>query len=156
MDLHQDIPVTNPKDNNVSPEERHKWRMPELPLAPKGSSRYIPASVQKLVYGSKTARVGTSPNPLDRHYELISSSEEAHGARKDRGTFEELDTHVLQRTSPTDKSLVEKPNNGIRGSEEEVSPMQGQHTSGSSPSIHQQKSASTSTKHAQANPKDQS
>ncbi|MBW0559722.1 hypothetical protein O181_099437 [Austropuccinia psidii MF-1] len=72
-----------------------------------GSSRDIPVSVQKLVYGSKTAQVGTSPKSLDRHHELISSSEEVHGATKDRGTPEGLDTHVLQRTSPTDKCLVE-------------------------------------------------
>ncbi|MBW0566159.1 hypothetical protein O181_105874 [Austropuccinia psidii MF-1] len=64
--------------------------------------------MEKLVYGRKTARVGTSPKSLARHHERISSSEEIHGARKDRGTSEGLDTHVLQRTSPTDKSLVEK------------------------------------------------
>ncbi|MBW0586312.1 hypothetical protein O181_126027 [Austropuccinia psidii MF-1] len=123
---------------------------------PTGSSRDIPVSVQELVYGSKAARVGTSPKSLDRHHELISSSEEVHGARKDRGTSEGLDTNVLQRTSPTDKSLVEKPKHVIGGSEEEVVPKQGQHPSGSSPSIHQQNSASTSSKQAQANPKDQS
>ncbi|MBW0545461.1 hypothetical protein O181_085176 [Austropuccinia psidii MF-1] len=69
-------------------------------------SRDIPVPVQELVYGRKAARVGTSPKSLDRHHELISSIEEVHGARKDRGTSEELDTHVLQRTTPTDKSLV--------------------------------------------------
>ncbi|MBW0516460.1 hypothetical protein O181_056175 [Austropuccinia psidii MF-1] len=52
-----------------------------------GNNRDIPVSVQELVYGSKTARVGTSPKSLDRHHELISSGEEVHGARKDRGTF---------------------------------------------------------------------
>ncbi|MBW0546276.1 hypothetical protein O181_085991 [Austropuccinia psidii MF-1] len=73
-----------------------------------GNNRDIPVSVQELVYGSIKARVGTSPKSLDRHHELISSSEEVHGARKDRGTSEGLETHVLQRKSPTDKSLVEK------------------------------------------------
>ncbi|MBW0590224.1 hypothetical protein O181_129939 [Austropuccinia psidii MF-1] len=73
---------------------------------PTGSSRDIPVSLQELVYGSKTARVGTSPKSFDRHHELISSSEEVHGARKDRGTSEGLDTHVLQRTSPTDKNWL--------------------------------------------------
>ncbi|MBW0591797.1 hypothetical protein O181_131512 [Austropuccinia psidii MF-1] len=82
---------------------------------PTGSSRDIPVSVQELAYGSKTARGGTSPKSLDRHHELISSSEEVRGARKDRGTSEALDTHVLQRTSPTDKSLFEKPKHVIRG-----------------------------------------
>ncbi|MBW0570446.1 hypothetical protein O181_110161 [Austropuccinia psidii MF-1] len=71
------------------------------------------------------------------------------GPKKDRGTSEGLDTHVLQRTSPTDKSLVEKPKHVIRGSEE-VGPRQGQHHCGSSPSIHQKKYASTSAKQAQA------
>ncbi|MBW0585094.1 hypothetical protein O181_124809 [Austropuccinia psidii MF-1] len=123
---------------------------------PTGSSRGIPVSVQELVYGIKTARVGTSPKSLDRHHDLISSSEEAHGSREDRGTSEGLETHLFQRTSPTDESLVEKPKHVIRGSEEEVVPRQGQHPSGSSPSIHQQKSASTGAKQAQANPKDQS
>ncbi|MBW0536777.1 hypothetical protein O181_076492 [Austropuccinia psidii MF-1] len=121
---------------------------------PTGSSRDIPLSVQKLVYGSKTAQVETSPKSLDRHHELIYSSEEVHGARKDRGTSEGLDTHVFQRKGPTDKSLVEKPKHVIRGSEEEVCPRQGKHTSGSSPSIHQQKSSLTSAKQAQENPKD--
>ncbi|MBW0588033.1 hypothetical protein O181_127748, partial [Austropuccinia psidii MF-1] len=76
---------------------------------PTGSSGDLPVSVQELVYGRTTARVGTSPKSLDRHNELLSSSEEVHGARKDRRTSEGLDTNVLQRTSPTDKSLVEKP-----------------------------------------------
>ncbi|MBW0522018.1 hypothetical protein O181_061733 [Austropuccinia psidii MF-1] len=35
MDLDQDIQVINPKDTNVIPEERHKWKMPELPPVPK-------------------------------------------------------------------------------------------------------------------------
>ncbi|MBW0579522.1 hypothetical protein O181_119237 [Austropuccinia psidii MF-1] len=55
-----------------------------------GNNRDIPVSVQKLVYGRKTARMGSSP-----------------------------------KTSPTDKSLVEKPKNVIRGPEEEVGPIGG-------------------------------
>ncbi|MBW0591031.1 hypothetical protein O181_130746, partial [Austropuccinia psidii MF-1] len=120
-----------------------------------GNNRDIPVSVQELVYGSKTARVGTSPKSLDRHHELISSSEEVHGARKDRGASGGLDTCVLQRTSPTDKRLVEKPKHVIRGPEEEIGPREGKQPSGSSPRIHKQKSASTSAKKAQTNPKDQ-
>ncbi|MBW0526575.1 hypothetical protein O181_066290 [Austropuccinia psidii MF-1] len=101
-----------------------------------GSNRDIQVSVQELVYGSKAARVGYSPKSLDRHHELISSSEEIHGARKDRGTSEGLDTHVLQRTIPKDKSVVEKPKHVIRGPVEEVGPRQGKKPSGSSPSLH--------------------
>ncbi|MBW0537902.1 hypothetical protein O181_077617 [Austropuccinia psidii MF-1] len=126
---------------------------PESPST--GNNRDIPVSVQDLVYGSKTERVGTSPRSLDRHHELISSSEEIYGARKDRGTSEGLDTHVFQRTSPTDKSLVEKPKHVIRGPEEEVGPWQVKQPSGSSSSLHKQKSALTSAQQAQENPKDQ-
>ncbi|MBW0582760.1 hypothetical protein O181_122475 [Austropuccinia psidii MF-1] len=123
---------------------------------PTGSSGDLPVSLQELVYGRKTARVGTSPKSLDRHNDFISSSEEVYGARKDRGASEGLDTNVLQRTSPTDKSLVEKPKYFIRGSEEEAGPRQGKQPSESSPSIHQQKSPSTSARKAQESPKDQS
>ncbi|MBW0571617.1 hypothetical protein O181_111332 [Austropuccinia psidii MF-1] len=74
---------------------------------PTGNNRDIPVSVRELVYGSKTARMATSPKSLNKHHELLSSSEEVHGDRKDRRTSEGFDTHVLQRTSPTDKILVE-------------------------------------------------
>ncbi|MBW0588097.1 hypothetical protein O181_127812, partial [Austropuccinia psidii MF-1] len=156
MDLDQDIPVINQKDENFSPEERHKWRIPEVPPVPKGSNRDIPVSVQELVYDVKATRVGTSPKSLDGPHELISSIKEVHGARKDRGTSEGLDTHVFQRTSPTDKSLAEKQKHFIRGPEEEVVLRQGKQPSGSSSSLHKQQSASTSAKQAQTNPKDQS
>ncbi|MBW0530055.1 hypothetical protein O181_069770 [Austropuccinia psidii MF-1] len=108
----------------------------------------IPVSVKELVYGGKAARVGTSPKSLDRYHELISSSEEVHGDIKDRENPEGLDNHVLQRTSPTDKKLVEKPKHLIRGPEE-VGPRQGNQPSGSSTSLHKQKSAPTSAKQAQ-------
>ncbi|MBW0576440.1 hypothetical protein O181_116155 [Austropuccinia psidii MF-1] len=106
-----------------------------------GNNRDIPVSVQELVYGGKAAGVGTSSKYLDRHNELLSSSEEVHGPRKDRGTSEGLDTHVLQRTSPTDKSLAEKPKHVVRGPEEEVGSRKGQQPSGSSPSLYKQNSA---------------
>ncbi|MBW0537924.1 hypothetical protein O181_077639 [Austropuccinia psidii MF-1] len=129
MDLDQDSQVIDPKDKNVSPEERQKCRMPELPPVPKANNRDIPISVQELVYGSKNARVGTSRKSLDRHHELISSSEEVHGARKNRGASDGLDTHVLQRTSPTDKNLVEKPEHFIRGPEDKIGPSKGKQPS---------------------------
>ncbi|MBW0570443.1 hypothetical protein O181_110158 [Austropuccinia psidii MF-1] len=115
----------------------------------------FPVSIQELVYGGKEERVGTPPKSLDRHHELISTSEKVHGARKDRGTSEGLDTHVLQRKIPTDKSLVEKPKHVIRGPEQEVGPREGKQTSGSSPSLHKQQYASKSAKKDQASPKDQ-
>ncbi|MBW0575327.1 hypothetical protein O181_115042 [Austropuccinia psidii MF-1] len=152
MDLDQDIPVMNQKRQECKPRGEAQMDdsrtstssqglsntfdtligSPEADIAAisfvrleslsTGNNRDIPVSVQELVYGGKEERVGNSPKALDTHHELISSSEELHGARKDRGTSEGLDTHVLQRTSPTDKSLVEKPKHVIRGPEEEVGP----------------------------------
>ncbi|MBW0499728.1 hypothetical protein O181_039443 [Austropuccinia psidii MF-1] len=49
---------------------------------PTGNNRDIPVSVQELVYGGKAAQVGTSPKSLDRHHELISSSEKFMGPEK--------------------------------------------------------------------------
>ncbi|MBW0480595.1 hypothetical protein O181_020310 [Austropuccinia psidii MF-1] len=98
--------------------------------------RDIPVSVQEMVYGSNTAGVGNSAKSLNRHNELISSTEEVHGPRKDRGPSEGLDPHVLQRKSPKDQSLVEKPKHFVRGPEEEVFPRKGQHPCGSSSSLH--------------------
>ncbi|MBW0571850.1 hypothetical protein O181_111565 [Austropuccinia psidii MF-1] len=46
MDLDQDIQVINPKDKNVSPEERHKWRMPELPPVPKDLNHFQQATIE--------------------------------------------------------------------------------------------------------------
>ncbi|MBW0524581.1 hypothetical protein O181_064296 [Austropuccinia psidii MF-1] len=111
---------------------------------PEGDNRHIPVSIQELVYGRKAAGVGTSAKYLDRDNELLSSSEEVNWYKKDRRTSEGLDTHFLQGTSPTDKSLVEKPKHVVRGPEEEVGPRIRQKPSGSSPSLHKQKNASTS------------
>ncbi|MBW0579363.1 hypothetical protein O181_119078 [Austropuccinia psidii MF-1] len=132
MDLDQDIPVTNQKDKNVIPEERHKWRMPELPPVPKDLNHFQQAAVE--IYHSQYK---------NWHHELLSSSEEVHGARKDRGTSEVLDTHVFQRTIPTDKSFVDKPKHFIKGPEEEVGPRQGKQSSGSSPRQVKQPSGSS-------------
>ncbi|MBW0526730.1 hypothetical protein O181_066445 [Austropuccinia psidii MF-1] len=96
-----------------------------------GDNRDIPVSVQELVYGGKAAGVGTSLKDLNRQNELLSSSAEVQGPRKDRRTSE-------------------------GGPEEEVCPRKGQQTSGSSPSLHRKKPASKSAKPGQENPKEQS
>ncbi|MBW0565476.1 hypothetical protein O181_105191 [Austropuccinia psidii MF-1] len=132
MDLDKDIQVINSKDKIFSPEERHKWKMQELPPVPKDNNRNILVSIKELVYGRKEAGVGTSAKSLNRCNELLSSSEEVHGPRKDRGSFEGL------------------------GPEEGVGPRKGQQPSGSFPSLHNQKSTLTSAKQGQANTKDKS
>ncbi|MBW0576755.1 hypothetical protein O181_116470 [Austropuccinia psidii MF-1] len=119
-------------------------------------NRDIPVSIQELVYGSKEAGVETSAKSLDRHNELLSLSEEAHRPKKDRKTSEGVDTHFPQRTSPKDKSLVEKTKHVVRGPKEEVGPRKEQQPSGSSPSLNKQKLASESGKKGQESPKEQS
>ncbi|MBW0556415.1 hypothetical protein O181_096130 [Austropuccinia psidii MF-1] len=81
---------------------------------PTGNNRNIPVSIQELLDGGKAAGVGASAKSLHRHNDLISSSEEVHGPRKDRGSSEGLETHDLQRTSTTDKIFVEKPKHVVR------------------------------------------
>ncbi|MBW0579772.1 hypothetical protein O181_119487 [Austropuccinia psidii MF-1] len=98
---------------------------------PTGNNRYIPVLVQELVYGSKASAVGTSSKSLDRNNELISSSEDVHWPRKEIGPSEALEAHVLQRKSPPDKSIVEKPKHFVKGPEE-VGPRKGQKPCGSS------------------------
>ncbi|MBW0472950.1 hypothetical protein O181_012665 [Austropuccinia psidii MF-1] len=129
MDLNQEIQVITQKDKNVSPEERHKWRIPNLSPVPK---------VQELFDGSKEAGVGISTKSLDSYNELLYSSEEAHGPRKDSRPSEGLQTHILQRKGPKDKSFVKIPKHFVRGQEERVLPKEGQQPSGSSSSLHKQ------------------
>ncbi|MBW0593446.1 hypothetical protein O181_133161 [Austropuccinia psidii MF-1] len=89
---------------------------------PTSKNRNIPVSIQELVYGSKSAGVGTSATSLDRHNKLISLNGGGQGPRKDRGPSEGSDTHVLQRKSPTNRRLIAKPKHFFRGPEAEGGP----------------------------------
>ncbi|MBW0563035.1 hypothetical protein O181_102750 [Austropuccinia psidii MF-1] len=122
-------------------------------LFPIGNNRDIPISVEELVYGGKTEGIRTSSKALDGKKELLSSSEEFHVPRKDRGPSEGLDTQVLQRKSPIDKSLVEKPKQFVRGTEEKFGPREGQQTSEIFSSLCKQESSSKSARQGQAIPK---
>ncbi|MBW0571073.1 hypothetical protein O181_110788 [Austropuccinia psidii MF-1] len=102
-----------------------------------GRSRDIPVPVQELVYGSKAAGVGTSFTFVDKENELLLSIKEALEPRKDTGTSEGVYTHLLQRTSSKYKSLVEKPNHFVGGSEEGVDPKEEQ-PCGKSSRLHKQ------------------
>ncbi|MBW0497991.1 hypothetical protein O181_037706 [Austropuccinia psidii MF-1] len=100
------------------------------------------------------ARTSTSsqrpePFPKGNNRDIPVSVQEL----KNRGPYEGLDTHFLKRTSTTDKSLVEKLKNFVRGPEEEVSPRKGQKPCGSSPSHHKQECTSKSAKQGQGIPK---
>ncbi|MBW0509274.1 hypothetical protein O181_048989 [Austropuccinia psidii MF-1] len=77
--------------------------------------------------GNKEEGVGTSSQPLDRKNKLLPSIKEACVSQKCKTSSERLDTNFLQRTSPKDKSLVEKQNPVIRGLEERFFHKEGQH-----------------------------
>ncbi|MBW0506501.1 hypothetical protein O181_046216 [Austropuccinia psidii MF-1] len=81
---------------------------------------------------------------------LLHPSKEILGPRKDTGTSERLDTNVFERNSITDKSLVKKPENIIRRSEERQNP------SRSSQSLCKQEYASKSFKKRELTPPEQS
>ncbi|MBW0482977.1 hypothetical protein O181_022692 [Austropuccinia psidii MF-1] len=85
-----------------------------------GSIGNIPFSVQELVYGGKAAGVGTSAKHIDRENELLYSIKEGFGPRKEIGTSERLDTHVLQRTSPKYKSFIVKPKHFFKDQKKEL------------------------------------
>ncbi|MBW0567216.1 hypothetical protein O181_106931, partial [Austropuccinia psidii MF-1] len=53
MDLEQGIQVINPKDNNVSPEERHKCRTPKLQPVPKDLNHFQQATIEIYQYQYK-------------------------------------------------------------------------------------------------------
>ncbi|MBW0486576.1 hypothetical protein O181_026291 [Austropuccinia psidii MF-1] len=113
---------------------------------PTGNNGNIPVSVQELVYGGKTEGVGTFSKPLDSKNKLLFSIKEALGPTKDRETSDGLATHVLQRTSPKDKSLVEKPKNFLRVPEERFDQKEGKQPGGSSLSLHKQELGSRNAK----------
>ncbi|MBW0544546.1 hypothetical protein O181_084261 [Austropuccinia psidii MF-1] len=113
------------------------------------SSGNIPVSVQELVYGGREGGVGPSAKSLDGKNELLSSSEEFRVPREYSRPSKGLDTQFLQRTSPKDKSLVEKPKHFVRGRKE------GKNPSGRSSSLHKKEPSSTSAKKVQESPKEQ-
>ncbi|MBW0464898.1 hypothetical protein O181_004613 [Austropuccinia psidii MF-1] len=89
---------------------------------PGSSSGDIPVSVQELVYGGKAEGVGSASQLVDRNSELFFQSKEILGFKKDTKNSGRLDTNILERTSPKDKILAEKPKHVIRGSEEGAVP----------------------------------
>ncbi|MBW0546478.1 hypothetical protein O181_086193 [Austropuccinia psidii MF-1] len=93
---------------------------------------------------------------FDRENELLPSSKDVLSPRKDARPSERLDTYLLQRKSPQDKRLIEKPKYFFRGPEEIVGSKEGQHPCGRSSSLHKQESISNSAKQGKANPKEQS
>ncbi|MBW0591217.1 hypothetical protein O181_130932 [Austropuccinia psidii MF-1] len=179
MDLDQDIPVINQKRQECQPRgeaqmedartstssQRLASTFDTLIESPEsditalavvipeslstGNNRYIPVSVQELVYGIKTARVVTFPKSLDRHHELLSSSEEVHGPKNTEELLKGLTPMSCKGQVQQIKAWLKKPKHVIRGPKGEVGSREGKQPSGSSPSLNKQKSASKVPKNSQ-------
>ncbi|MBW0516550.1 hypothetical protein O181_056265 [Austropuccinia psidii MF-1] len=119
---------------------------------PTSRSRNISVSVQELVDGSKAEGEGATFQVVDRENELLPSSKEALGPRKDTRPSERLDTHFLKEKGPKDEGFVGIPYHFFRGSEERVFTKQEQQPCGSSPSVHRQESTSISPKTGNKSP----
>ncbi|MBW0589856.1 hypothetical protein O181_129571 [Austropuccinia psidii MF-1] len=130
------------------PQERHIWRMPELPPIPQmsvptnfdvsfgleiievnvlraeplssGSHRKISVPIQKLVQSSKRRGVGNIPKPLAGGHELILTHQGHSGSGEDNRTLRRVEPIVLQRKGQKDKELVEEPKSFICRSEDRI------------------------------------
>ncbi|MBW0588963.1 hypothetical protein O181_128678 [Austropuccinia psidii MF-1] len=84
------------------PQERHIWRIPELPPIPQ-----VP--IKKLVQSSKGRGVGNMPKPLAGGHELLLTHEEISGSAEDHRTLRRVEPIFLQRQGQKDTELVEEP-----------------------------------------------
>ncbi|MBW0468820.1 hypothetical protein O181_008535 [Austropuccinia psidii MF-1] len=138
MDLNPDISFINQKYKNFSPEEKHKWRMPEVPKVPKEQNHLQQEALEIYQFQHKSC--------------LMAAKKQEKDSRPSEG----LETHFFQIKSPKDKTLVEKPKNLVRAPEVIFGPTEGQQPSGSSSRLHRQEYASKRPKQGQASPKEQS
>ncbi|MBW0544605.1 hypothetical protein O181_084320 [Austropuccinia psidii MF-1] len=72
------------------PQERHIWRMPELPAIPQ-----VPT--QKLVQRGKRRGVGNMPKPFTGHGTLLLTHKELSGSGEDHITLRRVEPIVLKR-----------------------------------------------------------
>ncbi|MBW0508561.1 hypothetical protein O181_048276 [Austropuccinia psidii MF-1] len=126
MDVDKEEERPNPEVSNI-PQERHIWRMPELPPIPKGlnhlqvgRNRNLSMSIQKLVQSSQRRGVGNMTKPLAGGPELLLTHQELSGSREDHRTLRRLEPIVVQGKSQKDKELVEEPKSFIHRPEEPV------------------------------------
>ncbi|MBW0579505.1 hypothetical protein O181_119220 [Austropuccinia psidii MF-1] len=82
MDVDKEEARPNPEVPSI-PQERHIWRMPELPPIPQGlnhfssgSNRNISMPIQKLVQSSQRRGVENMPKPLAGGHELLITHQE--------------------------------------------------------------------------------
>ncbi|MBW0468030.1 hypothetical protein O181_007745 [Austropuccinia psidii MF-1] len=86
------------------PQERHVWRMPELPPIPQGLNHFQVEAIdmyqsqyKKLVQSSKRRGVGNMPKPLAGGHELLLTHQELSWSGEDHRTLRRVEPIVLQR-----------------------------------------------------------
>ncbi|MBW0571285.1 hypothetical protein O181_111000 [Austropuccinia psidii MF-1] len=120
IDVNKEEERPNPEVPSL-PQEKHIWRMPELPPIPQGgSNRNILIPVQKLVQSSQRRRVGNMPEPFAAGHGLLLTHQELSGSGEDHRTLTRLELIVLQRQGQKDKEFVEEPNSFVHIPEEGV------------------------------------
>ncbi|MBW0545938.1 hypothetical protein O181_085653 [Austropuccinia psidii MF-1] len=147
MDVEREEARTNPEVPSL-PQERHIWRMPELPPIPQGlysqffdvnsepelindkisraepfpsgSNRNISIPIQKMVQRSQRRGVGNMPKPLAGGHEILLTHQELSGSGEDHRPLRRLEPIVFQRQGQKDKELVEEPKSFIHRPEERV------------------------------------
>ncbi|MBW0581024.1 hypothetical protein O181_120739 [Austropuccinia psidii MF-1] len=116
MDVDEEEARPNPEVTSL-PQERHIWRVPELPTIPQGgSNRNMSMPAQKLVQRSKRRRVGNMPKPLEGGHELLLTHQELSESREDHRTLRRLEPIVFQRQEErvgNDSSFGEKAPSGV-------------------------------------------
>ncbi|MBW0590080.1 hypothetical protein O181_129795 [Austropuccinia psidii MF-1] len=116
MDLENEKarPGTDLKD---LPQERHIWRMPELPPIAQ-------VSLQKVVQRSRGGKMGYMLKPFSGGHELLIKLKEISGSGEDNRDLGRFDSIFLQRQGQKYEELVEEPKSFIHRpkKEQEMTP----------------------------------
>ncbi|MBW0503740.1 hypothetical protein O181_043455 [Austropuccinia psidii MF-1] len=103
------------------PQERHVWRIPELPPIPQGlaepfpsgSHRNVSVQAQKLGQSSQGRGVGNILKPLGGGHELLLTHQELSVSGEDHRALRRVYPILLQRQDQKDEEFIEEPNSFI-------------------------------------------
>ncbi|MBW0524951.1 hypothetical protein O181_064666 [Austropuccinia psidii MF-1] len=104
MDVNKEEARPNPEVSNL-PQERHIWRIPELPPIPQQKPK---------------KRSGKYTQAFGRGHELLITHQELSGSGEYHRTLRRLEPTVLQIQRKKDKEFVEEPKSFIHRPEERV------------------------------------
>ncbi|MBW0592893.1 hypothetical protein O181_132608 [Austropuccinia psidii MF-1] len=109
MDVDKEEARPNPEVSSL-PQERHIWRIPELPPIPQGLNHFQMVAIEiyqcqykKLGQSSQRRGVGNMPKPLAGGHELLHTHQELSGSGEDHRALRRLEPIVLLRQLQKDK-----------------------------------------------------